>query len=370
MWMLDKDKRDDRRELTEIRADVREQTQAMGAAAYEVATRTRDNEVAYRRVTADELGALILDLRSQNRAGTEVAIRPLDAPDLVLLRGIANRDLERLTNDGFQPVATVTTFERSSDRPVTVDAWVRLDTRGVPPPLRDAMAQLLAARYGSRGDGRSDEFGQLAGFSSREGHLREMVQSGPRHPERYLAPGSSALANEALGMMTLRPDAIEKVREQENARQPGRDAQRQDHQEAGKDAPRPTVRTKAPAGPDRRVVDILDKHMGHLDAEDRLMVAALITPLMTALERGASAARVVEKHVIRTPSEDTQPERDTARPTGAAGRAEAAEPQGTNEPQGTKEGAALKDVVPKEDRDRPAPERVGVQREERGGRGR
>ncbi len=364
MWMLDKDKRDDRRELTEIRADVREQTQAMGAAAYEVATRTRDNEVAYRRVTADELGALILDLRSQNRAGTEVAIRPLDAPDLVLLRGIANRDLERLSDDGFQPVATVTTFERSGDRPVTVDAWVRMDTRGVPPPLRDAMAQVLAARYGSQGDGRPDEFGQLAGFSSREGHLREMVQSGPGHPERYVAPGSSALANEALGMMTLRSDAIEKVREQENARQPGRDTQRQDRQDTGKDALRPTARPTAPTGPDRRVMDILDKHMGHLDAEDRLMVAALITPLMTALERGGAAARVVEKHVVRTPSEDTQPERDTARPTRTTGRAEAAEPQGA------KEGVALKDVTPKGERDRQAPERAVAQREERGGRGR
>ncbi len=365
MWMLDKDKRDDRADLREIRADVREQTRAMGATTYEVATRTRDDEVAYRQVTADQLGALALDLRSQNRAGTEISIRPLDAPDLVVLRGIANRDLERLTDDGFQPVATVTTFEPSSDRPVAVDAWVRLDTRGVPPPLRDAMAQVLAVRYGSQGNGHPDEFGQLAGFSSREGHLRELVHAGPRRPETYVAPGSSALANEVLGMMTIRPDAIEKVREQERLRDPGRNTQRQDRRDAVTDdpAPRPPARTKAP--PDRRVVDVLDKHMGHLTAEDRLMVAALITPLVTALERGAGVGRVVEQQVARAiSSTTTEPERSAAQPERQTSRAVHAEPKEI------KEGASPNDVTPKEDRDRQAPERASVQREERGSRGR
>lgn len=194
--------------LAELRGTVDDQLRALGAPLYEVVTRTRDDGVAYRHLAPGELLGRVADLRSENRAGTEVSIRPLDDPGLVLLRGLAPDQHDALVRDGFPPALTVNVPREAGD--TTIDAWVRLPPMA--PGLRDATAQTLAARYGTAGTGGRDEAGALGGFADWAGAPRAVVATRHDRPERQVASGAQELHGYVLDNMVLRPGFLDQER--------------------------------------------------------------------------------------------------------------------------------------------------------------
>ncbi len=209
--MGDRDRREDLGDLgalAGLRGTVDDQLRALGAPLYEVVTRTRDDRVAYRHLAPGELLGRVADLRSENRAGTEVSIRPLDDPGLVLLRGLAPDQHDALVRDGFPPALTVNVPREAGD--TTIDAWVRLPPMA--PGLRDATAQTLAARYGAAGTGGRDEVGALGGFAGRDGAPCVVVTARHDPPARQVAPGAQELHGYVLDNMVLRPEFLDQER--------------------------------------------------------------------------------------------------------------------------------------------------------------
>ncbi len=210
MGLDDRDRRedpDDTGALADLRGTVDDQLRALGAPLYEVAPRTRDDGVAYRHLAPGELRGRVADLRSENRAGTEVSIRPLDDPGLVLLRSLEPAQGAALARDGFPPALTVTVPREAGD---ALDAWVRLPP--LTPGLRDAMARTLAARYGALGTGGRDEAGALDGVAGRDGAPRAVVAARHDRPARQAAPAARALHGYVRDNRVLRPGFLDQER--------------------------------------------------------------------------------------------------------------------------------------------------------------
>jgi len=206
MWIFDQDKRQDRRDVADLKDLLAMQLKALGERRYELTLRTRDDQVSYAHVTPADILDRVRDLRAVNMAGTDIAIRPAARTGLVLLRDVPAARIGDLVQDGFPPVLL------TELRPERFDAWVRLDTMGVQRGLHDSMAQVIAARYG--GDTRTagaEQAAPLAGFTTREGPDRRIPLVNADGESR-VAPAALDLADWVLERVSLPQEIVEEQR--------------------------------------------------------------------------------------------------------------------------------------------------------------
>jgi len=206
MWIFDQDKRQDRRDVADLKDLLATQLKALGERRYELTLRTRDDQVSYAHVTPADILDRVRDLRAVNMAGTDIAIRPAERSGLALLRDVPAARIGDLVQDGFPPVLL------TEPRPERFDAWVRLDTMGVQRGLHDSMAQVIAARYG--GDTRTagaEQAAPLAGFTTREDPDRRIPLVNAARESR-VAPAALDLADWVLERVSLPQEIVEEQR--------------------------------------------------------------------------------------------------------------------------------------------------------------
>ena len=206
MWIFDQDKRQDRRDVADLKDLLTIQLKALGERRYELTLRTRDDQVSYAHVTPADILDRVRDLRAVNMAGTDIAIRPAERNGLALLRDVPAAHIADLTRDGFPPVLL------TEPRPERFDAWVRLDTMGIQRGLHDSMAQVIAARYG--GDTRTagaEQAAPLAGFTTREDPDRRIPLVNAARESR-VAPAALDLADWVLERVSLPQEIVEEQR--------------------------------------------------------------------------------------------------------------------------------------------------------------
>jgi hypothetical protein len=206
MWIFDQDKREDRRDVADLKELLKTQLAALGEGRYELTLRTRDDQVSYAHVSAADILDRVRDLRAVNLAGTDVAIRPAERSGLVLLRDVPAAQVADLTQDGFPPVLL------TEPAPARFDAWVRVDSVGIQRGLHDSMAQLLAARYDldTRTAG-AEQAAALAGFTTRDDPDRRIpLVSADR--ESRVAPAALDLADWVLEHAQLDPALVDDQR--------------------------------------------------------------------------------------------------------------------------------------------------------------
>jgi len=131
MWIFDQDKRQDRRDVADLKELLTTQLKALGEGRYELTLRTRDDQVSYAHVSAADILDRVRDLRAVNMAGTDIALRPAARSGLVLLRDVPAAQVADLTRDGFPPVLL------TEPAPARFDAWVRVDSVGIQRGLHD-----------------------------------------------------------------------------------------------------------------------------------------------------------------------------------------------------------------------------------------
>jgi len=249
MWIFDQDKRQDRRDVADLKEVLKTQLTALGERCYELTLRTRDDQVSYAHVSAADILDRVRDLRAVNLAGTGIALRPAERTGLALLRDVPAARIGDLVRDGFPPVLL------TEPRPARFDAWVRLDTLGIQRGLHDSMAQVIAARYG--GDPRTagaEQAAPLAGFTTREDPDRRIPLVNADRESR-VAPAALDLADWVLERATLPREIVEEQRWRnatlEHARQEADRAAAADrpNREAARDADVPTSPAAPPAEP-------------------------------------------------------------------------------------------------------------------------
>ena len=235
MWIFDQDKRQDRRDVADLKDLLATQLKALGERRYELTLRTRDDQVSYAHVTPADILDRVRDLRAVNMAGTDIALRPAARSGLALLRDVPAARIGNLVRDGFPPVLL------TELRPERFDAWVRLDSMGIQRGLHDSMAQVIAARYG--GDPRTagaEQAAPLAGFTTREDPDRRIPLVNADRESR-VAPAALDLADWVLERAALPQEIVEEQRWRnatlEHARQEAeRAAADRPHREAARDA--------------------------------------------------------------------------------------------------------------------------------------
>ncbi len=206
MWIFDQDKRQDRRDVTNLKELLTTQLKALGERRYELTLRTRDDQVSYAHVSPEDILDRVRDLRAVNMAGTDIAIRPAARSGLVLLRDVPAARIGDLRRDGFPPVLL------TEPQPERFDAWVRLDTMGVQRGLHDSMARIIAARYG--GDTRTagaEQAAPLAGFTTRDDPDRRIPLVNADRESR-VAPAALDLADWVLERVSLPQEIVEEQR--------------------------------------------------------------------------------------------------------------------------------------------------------------
>ncbi len=271
MWIFDQDKRQDRRDVADLKDLLAMQLKALGEGRYELTLRTRDDQVSYAHVSPEDILDRVRDLRAVNMAGTDVAIRPAARTGLVLLRDVPAVRIGDLVQDGFPPVLL------TEPRPERFDAWVRLDRMGIQRGLHDSMAQVIAARYG--GDTRTagaEQAAPLAGFTTRDDPDRRIPLVNADRESR-VAPAALDLADWVLERASLVPQIVDEQRWRnvtlEHARLETERAAAADRpdREAARDASVPTSLSVPPVEPTyaaqfgslRRA--LLDSGQGRLD---------------------------------------------------------------------------------------------------------
>ncbi len=206
MWIFDQDKRQDRRDVADLKDLLAMQLKALGERRYELTLRTRDDQVSYAHVTPADILDRVRDLRAVNMAGTDIALRPAERTGLALLRDVPAARIGDLRRDGFPPVLL------TEPRPERFDAWVRLDTMGIQRGLHDSMAQVIAARYG--GDTRTagaEQAAPLAGFTTRDDPDRRIPLVHADRESR-VAPAALDLADWVLERVSLPQEIVEEQR--------------------------------------------------------------------------------------------------------------------------------------------------------------
>ncbi len=206
MWIFDQDKRQDRRDVADLKDLLAMQLKALGERRYELTLRTRDDQVSYAHVTPADILDRVRDLRAVNMAGTDIAIRPAARSGLALLRDVPAARIGNLVRDGFPPVLL------TEPRPERFDAWVRLDSMGIQRGLHDSMAQVIAARYG--GDTRTasaEQAAPLAGFTTRDDPDRRIPLVNADRESR-VAPAALDLADWVLERVSLPQEIVEEQR--------------------------------------------------------------------------------------------------------------------------------------------------------------
>jgi len=202
MWIFDQDKREDRRDVADLKEMLKTQLAALSERRYELTLRTRDDQVSYAQVGPEDILDRVRDLRAVNRAGTEIALRPAERSGLALLRDVSEARIADLRQDGFPPVLLT---EPQVGR---YDAWVRLDDVGIQRGLHDSMAQVLAARYG--GDpltAGAEQAAPLAGFALRDDPAQRVALISADR-EGCVAPAALDLADWVLDRAQLAPTVV------------------------------------------------------------------------------------------------------------------------------------------------------------------
>lgn len=115
-------------------------------------------------------------LKRMNAQGSDIYIRPIDGPELMLADGLDAESLERIRSKGLAPAAVIETA------PGCFQAWVKLSDRPVPEEQRQPAASGLARMFPKVG-----EHGRLAGFANQQ------VAANPAGRQSYV------LAREATG---------------------------------------------------------------------------------------------------------------------------------------------------------------------------
>ena len=270
MWIFDQDKREDRRDVADLKEVLKTQLAALGERRYELTLRTRDDQVSYAQVSPEDILDRVRDLRAVNRAGTDVAIRPAERTGLALLRDVPAARLADLREDGLAPVLV------TEPRPERFDAWVRVDTVGIQRGLHDSMAQVIAARYG--GDTRTagaEQAAPLAGFTTRADPDRRIpLVSADR--ESRVAPAALDLADWVLERAQLAPAVVAEQR----GRNPALEHARQ-NQEEEREAVAARVRTEEPGRREQEAAAqfTLPTHAQYVTAHCKTLLLEYTSPL-------------------------------------------------------------------------------------------
>jgi hypothetical protein len=137
---------------------VKEQIGAMGAERYEVVIvnpKTRKRTTREWRIS--DLVNSVKWLKRMNAQGSDIYIRPLDGPELMLADGLDAQTLEQIRSEGLEPAAVIQTA------PGRFQAWVKLSDNPLPEKLRKPAVSGLASIFPKVG-----EHGRLAGFANQQ----------------------------------------------------------------------------------------------------------------------------------------------------------------------------------------------------------
>ena len=96
-------------------------------------------------------------LKRMNAQGSDIYIRPLGGPELMLVDGLDSQALERIRNKGLVPAAVI------EPAPGRLQAWVKLSDHSLPEALRQTAVSALARIFPKVG-----EHGRLAGFTNQQ----------------------------------------------------------------------------------------------------------------------------------------------------------------------------------------------------------
>lgn len=194
---------------------VRQQASAMGAGVFEIGLFKPDaadgQAVMVPRVwDTDALVRSIPWLRSQNREGRNIYIRPKGEHDLSLVDDLSREAVALMKRDGFTPAAIVETS------PGNFQAWLKHPER-LSKEVGTAAARTLSERFG--GDSKAADwrhFGRLAGFTNRKDKYRN--QETGLHPFVKLIEANGAVYPEADRFLTEVRQSLEQD-QQERQRQ-------------------------------------------------------------------------------------------------------------------------------------------------------
>jgi len=273
MWIFDQDKRQDRRDVADLKEVLKTQLAALGERRYELTLRTRDDQVSYAHVSAADILDRVRDLRAVNLAGTDIALRPAERTGLVLLRDVPAARLADLREDGLAPVLV------TEPRPERFDAWVRVDTVGIQRGLHDSMAQVIAARYG--GDARTagaEQAAPLAGFTTRADPDRRIPLVSADRASR-VAPAALDLADWVLERAQLAPAVVAEQRGHNPAL-----AHARQNQEEEREAVAARVREEEPGRREQEAAAqfTLPTHAQYVTAHCKTLLLEYTSPLTAA----------------------------------------------------------------------------------------
>lgn len=172
---------------------VKAQIGAMGAARYEVViVNAKTSKRLTRECATSELLKSVKWLKRMNAQRSDIYIRPLDGPELMLVDGLDAGTLERIRSQGLAPAAVIETA------PGRLQAWVKLSDSSLPEELRKPAVSGLARIFPKIG-----EHGRLAGFTNQQ------VEAHPAGRQSFV------LARETTGKVApaARPylDAIDRL---------------------------------------------------------------------------------------------------------------------------------------------------------------
>jgi hypothetical protein len=172
---------------------VKAQIGAMGAERYEVVIiNAKTKKQTTREWRTPDLVKSVNWLKRMNAQGSDIYIRPLGGPELMLVDGLDTQQLERIRGKGLAPAAVIETA------PGQFEAWVKLSDFPLPESLRQTVLLGLARNFP-----RAGQLGRLAGFTNQQSEANRAGQQ------------SYVLAREATGRVApfARPylEAIERL---------------------------------------------------------------------------------------------------------------------------------------------------------------
>lgn len=199
---------------------VKAQLTALGAKHYDVlAVNAKTGHQEKKRWTQQELLAAVPWLKRLNARGSDIHLRAVDGPELLLIRPLQASHLEAMGARGLEPAAIIETS------PGQYEAWIKLAEQRLPDEKRDAFIRVFS---GENVD--LQGFGRLAGFTNqkigsdalgRQPYVLGRKMTGRIAPaaEQLLEVVDERIRNEKLEVQRI---AHAKLAEQNRERQHGR----------------------------------------------------------------------------------------------------------------------------------------------------
>jgi hypothetical protein len=190
---------------------VKRQLKTMACETFEVGIYNRADDVMMNRTwNSETIIKYVNFLKSKNKTGHDIYIRPVGSMGLVFFDDLNQEKLARLRADGLTPAVII----RSS--PQSYHGWIKVSADRLDTKLATAVAKVLAIKYG--GDVNSADwrhYGRLAGFTNRK---LQYIDDEGKHPYAILYEYKGAVAENATQLLEEAHDYLRIKAEEADAR--------------------------------------------------------------------------------------------------------------------------------------------------------